>query len=90
LASAILVLYTSEGFLIASDGRMRMDGVVKSDSMTKIFRIAQPGRSLFYAFGGSVGLTDKDDPEIILFDFRDEAIKIIESLTRKQHPDLLS
>jgi len=90
LASAILVLYATEGFLVAADGRMRMDGVVKSDSITKIFSIAQPGRSLCYAFGGSVGLTDKDDPEIVLFDFREEAIKIIESFARKQHPDLLS
>jgi hypothetical protein len=90
LASAILVLYTSEGFLVAADGRMRIDGVVKSDSMTKIFHITQPGRLLFYAFGGSVGLTDKEDPEIILFDFREEVLKVIASLAAKNHPELLA
>lgn len=90
MASAILLFYTSEGFLIAADGRARINGIVDSDSTTKIFSISEPNRSLAYAFGGSVALTDKDDPGIILFDFRAEALKIIESLRSVAYDNLSS
>src|SRR4051794_11315509 len=62
MASAILLFYTSQGFLIAADGRARGNGTVLTDCMTKIFSISKPPISLAYAFGGTVALTDKDDP----------------------------
>ncbi len=90
MASAILMFYTSEGFLVAADGRARCEGIVLSDRVTKIFSISEPRWSLAYAFGGTVVLTDKDDPGIILFDFRSEVLKAIESLRVCAHNDLAS
>jgi hypothetical protein len=90
MASAILLFYTSEGFLIAADGRARTDGTVLSDTMIKIFPISEPNKSLAYAFGGSIAITDKDDPKIILFDFRVEILKAIESLRVNTCDDLAS
>jgi hypothetical protein len=55
MASAILPFYTSEGFLIAADGRARSEEIVLCDAVTKIFSISEPRRSLAYAFGGSCG-----------------------------------
>jgi hypothetical protein len=88
MASAIILFYTSDGFLIAADGRARINGSVSSDMTTKIFHISEPNRSLAYAFGGSVALTDKDDSGIILFDFRDEAVQAIRSLKKTWYDDL--
>jgi ATP-dependent protease HslVU (ClpYQ) peptidase subunit len=88
LASAILLFYTSDGFLIAADGRARIGGVVVSDVTRKIFSISESRRSLAYAFGGSAALTDKDDSDIILFDFREEANKAIKSLRKDWHENL--
>jgi hypothetical protein len=88
MASAILLFYTSDGFLITADGRARINGTVSSDTTTKIFNIAEPNRSLAYAFGHSVALTDKDDSGIILFDFRDEAVQAIKSLKKTWYDDL--
>jgi hypothetical protein len=61
---------------------------VLSDTVTKIFSIAEPGRSLAYAFGGTVALTDKDDHNIILFDFRDEATRALKSLSKTWYDHL--
>jgi hypothetical protein len=88
MASAILLFYTSDGFLIAADGRMRILKVTECDKITKLFEIRQPGKFLAYAFGGSVALTDKEDSKSILFDFRIEATKIINSIRLRKHHDL--
>lgn len=88
MPSAILLFYTSEGILVAADGRARINGTVDNDKTTKIFQISEPKRSLAYAFGGSVALTDRDDPKAILFDFRDEAVKAIKSLRKTWYDDL--
>jgi hypothetical protein len=37
MPSAILLFYTSDGFLIAADGRSRINGVKSNDEVTKIF-----------------------------------------------------
>lgn len=37
MGSAILLFYTSDGFLIAADGRSRINGVKSNDEVTKIF-----------------------------------------------------
>lgn len=90
VASAILMMYTSQGFLIAADGRARLDKKVLSDTTQKIFPIQEPGRSLAYAFSGMVAFTDKDDSAVILMDLRDEALKAIKSLRMSRHNGLAS
>jgi hypothetical protein len=90
MPSAILLFYTSEGFLMAADGRARSQQAVLSETMTKIFPITQPGRHLAYAFAGTVAFTDKDNEDAVLFDFRDEAMKVIESLCTLDHGSLES
>ena len=90
MPSALLFFYTSEGFLVAADGRMRSEGAVLSDSVTKIFSISAPNVSLAYAFAGSVAFTDKKDPSSILFDLREEAVKVIQSLRPEDYDDLTS
>jgi len=90
MPSAILPFYTSEGFLIAADGRKRVNGEKRDDETVKIFRIAEAGRSLAYAFGGSVAFTDRENSDHILFDFRDEILKVIKSLRMTNHRSLKS
>lgn len=90
MPSAILLFYTSEGFLMAADGRARIQQAVLSETMTKIFPIRQLGCHLAYAFAGTVAFTDKDDEDAVLFDFRNEAIKVIESLGTSDHDSLES
>jgi hypothetical protein len=65
-----------------------VDGVVVSDNIRKIFSISEQRRTLIYAFGGSVALTDNNNSANILFDFRDEASRAIKSLQKDQHENL--
>ncbi|MCU1271008.1 MAG: hypothetical protein JWN74_2302 [Acidobacteriaceae bacterium] len=90
MPSAILPFYTSEGFLIAADGRTRVNGEKRDDQTIKIFQLAEPGRSFAYAFGGTVGFTDKENEDLILFDLRDEILKIIKSLRMTNHKNFKS
>jgi hypothetical protein len=90
MPSAILPFYTSEGFLIAADGRRRVNQEKRGDDTTKIFEIKEPGKSLAYAFGGTVAFTDKENEDSILFDFRDEIVKIIKSQRMANHTNLQS
>ena len=83
-------MYTAEGFLIAADGRSRMDGQILSDTNQKIFPINQTDRSLAYAFSGSIRMTDIEDSSIIHFDFHKEAEKVIASLEMSRFNDLES
>jgi hypothetical protein len=90
MPSAILPFYTSEGFLIAADGRRRVNKEKRGDDTTKIFEISEPGKSLAYAFGGTVAFTDKENEDLIMFDFRDEILKIIRSQRMANHNNLQS
>jgi hypothetical protein len=80
MPSAILPFYTSAWFLIAANGRRRVNEEKRGDDTTKIFQITEPGKSLAYAFGGTVAFTDKENEDSILFDFRDEILKTIKSV----------
>jgi hypothetical protein len=90
MPSAILPFYTSEGFLIAADGRRRVNQEKRGDDTTKIFEIKEPGKSLAYAFGGTVAFTDKENEDSVMFDFRDEILKIIKSQRMANHKNLKS
>lgn len=54
------MVYTSEGFIVAADGRCRnaQTGPIKSDCDQKIFPIANPGRILAYAVQGTTAIDD--------------------------------
>lgn len=60
MPTAIVRVYTSEGFVIGADGRCRHaeTGIISSDSERKIFSIENSGRALVYCFQGTTGITD--------------------------------
>ncbi|MFY9560128.1 MAG: hypothetical protein WAQ52_07830 [Terriglobales bacterium] len=88
MSSAILMMYTSEGFLVAADGRSRLDGKLLSDTTQKIFPIKQSGKWLAYALGGEVGLTDRDNAHEVLLDLREEMAQGVRSLEMSSYSDL--
>jgi hypothetical protein len=67
LATAIITIYTTEGFVIAADMRKaRHDGTTISSKEQKIFPIQ--GKMLAYAVGGTVQITKDDLSEELGFD----------------------
>ena len=54
--TAIAVVYSSEGFAIAADGREMRDAEVNTDDRQKIFAI-EPEETLAYALAGSAIIT---------------------------------
>jgi hypothetical protein len=69
MSTAIIRIYTHEGFVIGADGRRRRtgDGAIISDTVQKIFPIEEAGRSLAYAMAGVTQIPSEDSE--ILFDF---------------------
>jgi hypothetical protein len=69
MPTAIMPLYTSQGFAIGADRRRRNSKTGEIvDAFKKIFPI--PGETLAYAVAGSVGITP-DDTDDVVFDFRE-------------------
>lgn len=67
MSTAILIVYTPDGFVVAADRRKtRPDGTVVSDSIQKIF--AFKGQPVAYGLAGTVQFT-RGDTEAIHFDF---------------------
>lgn len=71
MSTAIIRIYTREGFVVAADGRRRRhrptgDWAILSDSVQKIFPIEEEGRSLAYAMAGAAQIAGEAGQ--ILFD----------------------
>lgn len=76
MSTAICRIFTSEGFIVAADGRKFVTGPhseIKNDTQ-KIFCLETPGGKLAYSLGGTVGLGPDDSDEIV-FPFRRETEK---------------
>src|SRR5690242_9871498 len=69
MSTAIVRIYTQEGFVIAADGRRRRtrDWKIISDHVQKVFPVVEPGRSIAYAMTGTTQIPAEN--EEILFDF---------------------
>ncbi len=91
MSTAIARIYTSEGFVIAADGRewnpANQEQV--SNSARKIFSVEQPRRQLAYAIAGAIRIPQIGTGET-LFDFVSETARAIDKLTGSVNPDLLS
>jgi hypothetical protein len=66
MPSAVFIVYTKDGFVIAADGRRRKGELesaeLLNDDELKIFKVENPGRSLAYALVGTIGLGNANDP----------------------------
>lgn len=74
MSTAIVRTYTSEGFVIAADGRAcgGEDGKVETDSVQKIFPIGSSSIGfLAYSISGTVSIASRDATEIA-FNFAEE------------------
>src|SRR5260370_22418112 len=68
MPTAIVKVYTKDGFVIGADGRCRQaeTGVVVSDTAQKIFLIINPDRTLAYAVYGTLGITDASNQSVVV------------------------
>src|SRR5208337_3734949 len=84
MPTAIVRIQTTEGFVIAADGRVRDEhGMVLTDDAKKIFPVH--GQSLAYALYGTMGLGD--DPNVI--DLTSQIALAVQSLAGKTMADLV-
>ena len=82
VSTAIARIYTSEGFVIAADGR-QANGITRSvvsDSICKIFGIQHGNRQLTYAIAGPIGFRS--------FSFVTETAKAVEALKESRAKSL--
>ena len=80
MPTAIIIMYTKEGFAFAADGlQCRDDGTPVREDAQKIFPAQGLQRCLAYALAGCVGIGPQTGPEVF-FDFVSESAKVIESL----------
>lgn len=70
MSTAIVRMYTSDGFVVAAEGRKYNleSKIVVSDSVQKIFPIDEAGKRLVYTISGTVELTPKGSPDDVVFD----------------------
>jgi hypothetical protein len=82
MSTAIVRIYTSEGFVIAAEGRKFDDQkrIVVSDVVQKIFPLCEGATTLAYTIGGTVELTPKGSSEIV-YDRASVVHKAIRNLT---------
>ena len=85
MPTAIVKAYTSEGFVIGADGRVRQDetGIVVTDSTQKIFPIVESNRTLAYALYGNITITDTADHKLVL-DLASEIHKSVAAMSRRE------
>lgn len=90
MATAIVRVFTSEGFVVGADGRMR-DGSTKaivSDNEQKIFPVSNPDRALVYAFSGTPLIID-DSTGALVVDMIDSIGKgVARTANTKSHHDI--
>lgn len=85
--TAIVRIYTNDGFVIAADGRQReLDGSVVSEVKQKIFSFGG-NRFLGYSFTGHIGLGPADSPDTV-FDFIDEFSHAAQVISASRHRTL--
>jgi hypothetical protein len=81
MSTSIVRIYTTEGFVIAADGRnysLETKQIV-SDTVQKIFPVEQPGRRLAYSISGTSELTPENSSTVI-FDILNAIHEGVESL----------
>src|SRR5208282_4605383 len=87
MPTALVRLYTPEGWVIAADGRKSNSKTGETwDNTKKIFPIIQPGRSLAYAITGDAQICDHTHKNIV-FDFLSEAESAVNSLATSDAAD---
>jgi hypothetical protein len=89
MSTAIVRIFTPEGFVIASDGRKTRseDHVVLSDSEQKIFPAPGHGNQIAYGIAGAVHQTAVGS-DVVLFDFVAEAEEAARSIASRKCRDL--
>jgi len=89
MPTALVRTYTTGGFVIAADGRMRSDRTwaIVSDTTQKIFEVGDQRRMLAYAFVGAAKLTPDDSDEVV-FDFISETAKVVRVLATRKTKNL--
>ncbi len=91
MPTAIVRAYTSEGFLIAADGRARDEhGKKLSDSRQKIFPITDSNRALSCVIYGVPRITHPTDETRVIVDLVSEASSAIKSLSNSKASNLRS
>ena len=68
MSTAIVRVFTSEGFVIAADGRARIQETetVVSDSEQKLFIISRSDRALVYSFAGNLQVINDSTGELVV------------------------
>jgi len=71
MATAITRIYTPEGFVVASDGRVcnSSSGKVIKDDMQKVFLFGNAPIAFSFTGAAHLGRADRDDTNEVLFDF---------------------
>jgi hypothetical protein len=88
MSTAIVRVYTSEGFAIGADGR-KYDLETKEsfDSTRKIFWIKEPDRILVYALAGTVEFTAEGTGKV-LFSYNAAIGNAVQELAEQRHKSL--
>jgi hypothetical protein len=89
MSTAIVRTYTSDGFVLAADGRSgdSRTGII-SDAEQKIFSFG--GMPLAYSFTGSaVKLGPPGESTDVVFDFPAEVSRAVQSISSRRHHTLL-
>ena len=94
MARAIVRIYTKDGFVIAADGRMSIEGLrvaheVVNEHTQKIFPISGPDRSAACIFSGNVGITSVTSKDEILVDIVKETIEELQATSNRKYPSLM-
>lgn len=80
MSTAIVRIYTPEGFVIAADGRKgnTVTREVATDSVQKVFPVDHSDKQLAYSFAGTAGIGAVGAGEALLFDFPLETKRAID------------
>jgi hypothetical protein len=91
MPTAIVRIHTSEGFILAADGREKssLTQATNKDHEQKIFPIVNTGRTLAYALQGMAVLKDADKNSVIV-DMATAVKESIESFTQLRSRDNLN
>jgi hypothetical protein len=67
MSTAIVRIYTRDGFVIAADGRTSdKSGAVRDDATQKVFPMTRPSMHLAYAIAGDVQIVQRATGEVLL------------------------
>jgi hypothetical protein len=89
MPTAIVSIYTPEGFVIAADGReLQMETkTVVNDSVQKIHPVSHPQGELAYSFAGTDKITPRGSGEV-MFDFIHETLQATDVLAARRYKSL--